>query len=150
MRNGLAQVDGNFSGTNLRALPKGTIGTDESLNLALNARLAPKLVQELDHKGHIAGFLVDADGWALLPLKVKGTFSDPRISIDEVALQQQVGQKAIDTLQQRLLDKLAPKQEKPQGGTPNSTSETGAEPQPTQQDATRKLIDDALKGIFGK
>ncbi|MDD2558322.1 MAG: DUF748 domain-containing protein, partial [Desulfuromonas sp.] len=133
MRNGVAQVDGNFSGTNLRALPKGTIGLDESLNLALNARLAPKLAQELDHKGHIAGFLVDAEGWALLPLKVKGTFSDPRISIDEVALQQQVGKKAIDTLQQRLLDKLAPKQEKPQESIPKSTSEAGAEPEPTQQ-----------------
>ncbi|MDY0213657.1 MAG: AsmA family protein [Desulfuromonadaceae bacterium] len=154
MRNGLAQVDGNFSGSNLRVEPKGTIGLDESLNLSLNARLSPNLAQELDKKGHIAGFLTDAEGWALLPLKVKGTFSAPRISLDEAALQQQVGKKAIDTLQQRLLDKLAPKQEKtPEsspGSTQESTQETGTEPQPTEQDAARKLIDDAFKGIFGK
>ena len=150
LRNGTAQVEGNFSGSNLRAQPKGTIGLDESLNLALNARLAPKLAQELDRKGSIVGFLTDAEGWALLPLKVRGTFSAPRISLDEAALQQQVGRKAIDTLQQRLLDKLAPKQESVQESVQENAQDTGAEPEPTEQDEARKLIDDAFKSIFGR
>ena len=144
LRNGKAQVEGNFSGTNLRALPKGTIGLDESLNLALNARLSPKLAQELDRKGSIAGYLTDADGWAMLPLKVKGTFSAPRISLDQAALQQQVTQEAVDKLKQRLLDKIAPAQEPAQGST------TEQDAQPAQEDPTRQLIDDVFKGIFGK
>lgn len=144
LRNAKAQVEGNFSGTNLRALPKGTIGLDESLNLALNARLSPKLAQELDRKGSIAGYLTDADGWALLPLKVKGTFSAPRISLDQAALQQQVSQEAVDKLKQRLLDKIAPAP-KP---APGSSTEQNA--QSAEVDPTRKLIDDAFKGIFGK
>lgn len=144
LRKGKAQVEGNFSGTNLRALPKGAIGLDESLNLALNARLSPKLAQELDRKGSIAGYLTDADGWALLPLKVKGTFSAPRISLDEAALQQQVTQEAVDNLKQRLLDKIAPVQKPAEGST------TEQNDQPAQNDPTRQLIDDAFRGIFGK
>jgi AsmA protein len=144
LRNGKAQVEGNFSGTNLRALPKGTIGLDESMNLALNARLSPKLAQDLDSKGSIAGYLTDADGWALLPLKVKGTFSAPRISLDEAALKQQVTQESVDKLKQRLLDKIAPAQK----SAPGSSTEQNA--QPTKEDSTRKLIDAAFKDIFGK
>ncbi|MDY0191367.1 MAG: AsmA family protein [Desulfuromonas sp.] len=144
LRNGKAQVEGNFSGTNLRALPKGTIGLDESLNLALNARLSPKLAQELDSKGSIAGYLTDADGWALLPLKVKGTFTEPRISLDQAALKQQVSQESVDKLKQRLLDKLAPAQEPTQGSTTEQNSQS------EQEDPTRQLIDAAFKGIFRK
>jgi len=140
----IARIESNFSGTNVRARPRGSLGLDGDLDLALNARLSPHLTEELDRKGHVAAYLTDAEGWALLPLKVKGTYAQPRISLDQSALRQQTTQKAVEDLKQRLLDKIAPKQD--------STQEEGSESntQPAQEDPTRKLIDDAFKSIFGR
>jgi len=144
VRDAVAHIDGNFSGTNMRARPQGTVGLNGSLNLGLNARLAPRLAQELDRNGHVAGLLTDDEGWALLPVKVKGTYAQPRISLDESALSQQATQKAVENLKQRLLDKIAPAQEPAEGDATQQNT------QPAQEDPTRKLIDDAFKSIFGK
>ena len=141
LRDASASVTGDFSGTNLRARPTGSVGLNGALDLALNARLAPRLARKLDHNGHIAGLFTDAEGWAMLPLKLRGTYAAPRLSLDETALQQQATRKAVETLQQRILDKIAPKGE-------SATSDAQQEPH-TQEDATRKLIDDAFKSIFG-
>ncbi|MDY0213540.1 MAG: AsmA family protein [Desulfuromonadaceae bacterium] len=144
VRDAVAHIESTFSGTNMRARPKGTVALDGSLDLGLNARLAPRLAQELDRKGHIAGFLTDDEGWALLPVKVKGTAAQPRISLDQSALKQQATQKAVENLTQRLLDKIAPAQE------PVEEEGTDQSAEPVQKDPTRKLIDDAFKGIFGR
>jgi AsmA protein len=144
VRDAVAQIESNFSGTNMRARPQGSIGLDGDLDLALNARLSPHLTEELDRKGHVAAYLTDAEGWALLPVKVKGTYEKPRISLDQSALTQQTTRKAVEDLKQRLLDKIAPEQNPAVEGE----SETGTPP--TQEDPTRKLIDDAFKSIFGQ
>lgn len=144
VRDAVAQIEGNFSGTNMRARPQGSIGLDGDLNLALNARLSPHLTEELDRKGHVAAYLTDAEGWALLPVKVKGTYEKPRISLDQSALTQQTTRKAVEDLKQRLLDKIAPDQ------NPDGEGESETDNPPTQEDPTRKLIDDAFKSIFGR
>jgi AsmA protein len=144
VRDAVAHIESDFSGTNVRARPQGSIGLDGDLDIALNARLSPHLTEELDRTGHVAAYLTDDEGWALLPLKVKGTYAQPRISLDKRALTQQTTRKAVEDLKQRLLDKIAPAQDSAQEGT--SEPET----RPSQEDPTRKLIDDAFKSIFGR
>ncbi|MCA1796506.1 MAG: AsmA family protein [Geobacteraceae bacterium] len=142
--NGSAQVKGDFSGTNVRAYPQGRVGLGGDLNLGLNARLAPRLAQELDRKGHVAGLLTNDEGWALLPLKITGNYAEPRITLDESALSEQATRKAVENLTRRLLDKIAPESE------PSAEGEAPeAKTQPDKEDPTRKLIDDAFKSIFG-
>jgi hypothetical protein len=50
----------------------------------------------------------------------------------------------VEDLKQRLLDKIAPDQDSTQEGTSEPNT------RPSQEDSTRKLIDDAFKSIFGR
>lgn len=143
---GKAMIDSDFSGHDVRMMPRGQIGLDGSLNLALDLRLAPDLSKKIDKHGSVTKFLSDDSGWTMIPLKLAGTFSSPRFSLNAAAVTRQIRQKAVEIMeekiQKKLFKKFMPKAKK--GGSKNGSEAGQAE------DAAGKLINNALKGLFGK
>lgn len=131
---GRVRIDSALDGSDVRMKPQGTVGLDGALDLALNASLAPALMQKLDQRGQFTRFLTDQQGWGQLPLKVAGSYAQPRFAMDTAGVRQQVEEKAREELQRRVLDRVLPA--KPEG----------EEDKP--QDPARQLLDDAVRGLF--
>lgn len=131
---GRVRIDSALDGSDVRMNPQGTLGLDGALDLALNASLAPALMQKLDQRGQFTRFLTDQQGWGQLPLKVAGTYAQPRFAMDTAGVRQQVEEKAREELQRRVIDRVLP-------GKPE-----GEEEKP--QDPARQLLDDAVRGLF--
>lgn len=127
---GKVKIDGDFSGSDVRMAPKGTVGLDGSVDLALNARLSPDLTSRLGSGGKVTSFLTDKEGWGQLPLKVAGTWNSPRFALDTTAVREKAKEEAKKKIQEKILEKLAPKE--------------GEEKEPT-----KKLLDETIRGIFG-
>ncbi len=117
---GKVNIDGKILSSTLKLFPKGTVGLDGSLNLALDTRLSPELSARLDSKSKVAGYLVDDDGWSRLPLLVSGTVDTPRFGLDPKGVKEQAT-KALGGEIGRQLDKLL-------GGGKKAPAEPGQEP----------------------
>ncbi len=131
----LLSIDLKSKGPLFKLTTAGTIALDGQLGLKAHLFMSPQLSGKLDKKGLLRNILVGKDGWASVPLRVKGHHSSPQVSLDMRLLQKQAAQGAIDSLADRLLKKAR--------GS-NKESETGQ-----KDDLTKKLIDGALKGLFG-
>lgn len=134
---GKVTLKGDLESNDLRMAPKGTVGLDGSLNVSLDARLAPALTAKLDRKGKFSQFLTDKEGWAQLPLQVTGTASAPQFAFDTSAVKGQLKERAVEEvqkkLQEKVFDKLLPAKEAAPG-----------EPAPAKQQ-----LKETLKGLFG-
>lgn len=134
---GKIQLKGDLESNDLRMAPKGTVGLDGSLDVSLDARLAPALTAKLDRKGNVSQFLTDREGWAQLPLQVTGTASAPKFAFDASAIKGQLKERAVEQvqkkLQEKVFDKLLPTKEAAPG-----------EPAPAKQQ-----LKETLKGLFG-
>lgn len=119
IRDAQARFDAVLNSTDVRMKPKGVIGLDGALDMALAAALSPALFGKVDRRGRFAGLLADEHGWSQLPLSIRGSIEKPIFSLDPTALKQQ----ALDSLQQRLMERIAPRQ----------TEQTPAEETPTAQ-----------------
>jgi len=135
--NGKVNLNSDFSGSDARFAPKGTVGLDGELDLALDLRLSPALTGKLDGRGNVAQFFTDAEGWGQVPLKAKGTLGAPRFTFDSSAVKGKVKDKAREEiekkLQEKVFDKLAPKEG--DGGT---------------KEPAKQLLDEGLKKLFGR
>ena len=116
----------------LKLTTDGTVSLAGQLGLKVNLSMSPQLSKKLDNKGLLRNVLIGRDGWAHVPLRVKGAYSAPKVTLDMKVLQRQATQGAIDSLADKLLKKA-------------SGSRKGSE----TEDPAKKLIDDALKGLFG-
>lgn len=130
LRDGLANLTGQLDSSKTKLTPQGTIGVDGALNMKLDARLAPELMQKLGAKAELKNAISDQNGWGMLPLVIKGNLSSPKISFDAKALQKQAAEKLKQEATKKLLDKLGPK--------------GGAETEPVKQ-----LLDKTLNRLFG-
>lgn len=117
---GKVNLDGKILSSTLRLFPRGTIGLDGSLNLALDTRLSPDLSARLDRKGQVSGYLLDVDGWSRLPLLVTGTVDAPRFGLDPKGIKDQATE-AIGGEIGRQLNKLL-------GGSKSQTPDEGKQP----------------------
>lgn len=135
---GRVQVAADFAGSKLRLSPRGSAGLDGTLNLALDTRISPELTGKLDSHGKVSGYFKDAQGWGQVPLKLSGTVSAPRFTLDASVVKGQVKEKAREQLQKTLEKKLFKKGTPAEPGTPES------------QDPAKKALEDALKGLFGR
>lgn len=124
-------IDSGVSGKDVQITPNGTAGFDKTLNLSLLTRLSPALTARIPG-GDIRRFVADDKGWGVLPLKVTGTFSAPKFSMDKAAVTEQFKSKAKEKLQQTIDEKLLKQKE-------------GEPPRPE-----REILQKGLKGIFGK
>lgn len=120
----------------LRMAPRGDVGLDGTLDLALDLRLSPDLTKKLDSNGRFAQLLVDADGWGQVPLKIKGSLTRPSFALDSSvikgALKKKAEQKLQETLQEKLFGKDVPAEED------------------DPQDKEKKLLEGVIKGLFGQ
>ncbi|MCD6581669.1 MAG: AsmA family protein [Desulfuromusa sp.] len=131
LRDGLANVVGNLDSSKTKLTPKGTIDIEGRLNLNLDARLAPEIMDKLGVSRSLKQVTVDQDGWGVLPLKIKGTLNRPTIGFDSTALQNQALEKAKERASQKLLEKIAPG--------------AGGDAEPI-----KKMLDKTLDKLFGR
>jgi AsmA protein len=135
--NGKISLNSDFSGSDVRFSPLGTVDLDGALDLALDLRLSPSLTGKLDRRGNVAQFFTDAEGWGQLPLKAKGTLGAPRFTFDSSAVKGKVKEKAREELEKKLqgkvFDKLAPKEGEGESREP-----------------AKQLLEEGLKKLFGR
>ncbi|MEJ2202281.1 MAG: AsmA-like C-terminal region-containing protein, partial [Desulfuromonadaceae bacterium] len=137
LQNGKILLQSQVTGNDVTMSPTGSVGLDGSLDLQLGARLAPRLAAKLDRKGEISQLFTAQDGWTELPMQVAGSWSKPKLSLDTTAVTSKITEKAVSRLQQKLEEKAKKRQAE---GTDDKST----------QDPTKELINDALKGLFGK
>jgi AsmA protein len=135
--NGKVSLNSDFSGSDVRFAPQGTVGLDGALDVDLDLRLSPPLTGKLDRRGNVAQFFTDAEGWGQLPLKAKGTLGAPRFTFDSSAVKSKVKEKAREELekklQEKVFDKLAPKE---------GEGET--------REPAKQLLEEGLKKLLGR
>lgn len=130
LRDGLANMSGLLNSSKAKLKPAGTIGVDGGLDVKLDARLAPDLMQKLGVKTGLKKTISDQDGWGILPLAIGGTLKRPKINFDAAALQKQAAGKVQEEATKRLLEEIAP--------------EGGKEQEPVKQ-----LLEGTLNRLFG-
>ncbi len=108
LKDGKALIDSQLDGALVKMHPKGNIGVDGSINLALTTRLAPEILGRMGASERLKRTFIDADGWGVLPLEINGALTDPRVSFDTKALEQQAIDQARSKVSDHLLDKLLP------------------------------------------
>jgi AsmA protein len=134
--NGQVSVEGDFSGSRISLKPTGTIGLDGGLNLLLPTRLAPELGRKLGGKSNLVGALRDSEGWTVVPLRAKGSLTEPKLTLDSRGAREAVGAKLQEQLE-RSLDKRLRK-------SAGDSAATGEGKKGSEE------LKDALKGILGR
>ena len=128
IRNSVARLDSIFLSDDVAMDPSGSIGLDETLDLAFDLKLSPRLTKKAMGSS-IAKYIKDEEGWGMIPLKVSGTFAKPSYIVDIAKAGKRVIKKEVD----KFIDKLFKKDK-----------ETGD----VQKQEEKKSIEDLLKGIF--
>ncbi|MDX2495809.1 MAG: AsmA family protein [Desulfuromusa sp.] len=131
LQDGLTHINAHLDSSKAKLTPTGTINVDGRLNLHLDARFAPEILDKLGVSKSLKETVSDQNGWGKLPLQIQGTFAQPKIGYDSKALQNQAVNKAKEKASQELLEKIAPG--------------AGEEAEPI-----RKMLDNTLNKLFGK
>lgn len=106
IRDGVARLNTSFISKDLAMDPKGDIGLDETLALAFDLKLSPRLTDKA-MSSKISQYMKSEEGWGMIPLKVYGTFSDPSYTVDI----EKAGKRVIKKETDKLIDKLFDKQD---------------------------------------
>ncbi len=125
-------IDAKLESRRVILMPKGSFSLDGPLNLTMETRLSPKLMQKSGIGGKGASLLRDESGWSLLPLKVKGRYSRPRFILDSRGIKKQLKKSVTRELGQQLQKKLG-------GDGKNEGSKQ-----------LQQLLDNTLQKLFGK
>lgn len=149
---GKAAIDSVIQSRQLKLFPRGTVGLDGSLNLAMDTRLSPELTARIDQRGKVTRYLLDADGWSQVLLQVGGTLQAPRYGLDPKGVQAQAG-KVLQNELQRGLEKLLKKSQPPPASPapPESAQEPAqqqAAPLPPASAPAQKLLEESLKKVL--
>lgn len=138
-------LDSQMLSDSFKLFPKGNIGLDGTLDLALDTRLSPELSKKMDRKGGITSYLADNDGWTRLPLLLRGSVNSPVFSLDPKGVQEQAS-KALGSELGRQLDKFFKQPESTQQATDQPATDGK---QPPAEDPARKVLQDSLQKLFG-
>ncbi len=109
---GVAKLNSIFTSKELSMDPKGNIGLDETLDLAFDLKLSPRLTDEAASSS-IAKYMSDEGGWSTIPILVTGTISDPKYGPDIAKVGTKVLEKEVNKFLDNLLNKGRTKEEKP-------------------------------------
>jgi AsmA protein len=104
IKDGIARLDSIFSSDDLTMDPRGTIGLDETLDLAFDLKLSPYLTGKA-MSSKISKYIKSDEGWGMIPLKVSGTFAEPFYMVDIEKAGKRVIEKEVDKYIDKLLDK---------------------------------------------
>ena len=111
--------------------PSGNIRLDETLDLAFDLKLSPRLTDKAMLNSSIASYIKDEKEWGTIPLKVSGTFSAPSYSIDAA----KAGKRVIEKKAGKLLEDILNKNKE-------NTEKNGEEKD------SDKSLEDVLKKLF--
>jgi AsmA protein len=131
LENRQGTINAKLESRRLSYAPKGTFSLDGPLDMAIGARIAPELMAKSGVGGRGAELLKDERGWSLLPLKVKGSYTEPRFTLDSAGMKKQLKQGAVKELGRQLRKKL------------------GGEKDDQQSQQVQELLDGTLKKLFG-
>lgn len=107
-RNGRLQLSAQLLADHLELRPQGLLDLRGPLNIGLNASLAPALLADLEERPWLKTLLRDERGWALVPLRLGGTWQQPRLSLDQQSLRQQALRRTQQEVQERLRGQASP------------------------------------------
>jgi uncharacterized protein involved in outer membrane biogenesis len=133
LKGGRLNINSTLSGNAISATTAGTVGLDGSLDMPLTMILAPALAEKIDRQATVTRLLNDDQGNTVIPLKIAGTLTNPKPTMDTSGAQKQV----TETVKRKALEELG----KVLSGSKESSQETGAEGSPTTN---------FLKGILGR
>ena len=122
-------LDGFINSSLFKVVPKGVMDFEKRLDLPTALKISPTLSKKLGKSVASMKFMEDEQGWMTLPLKIKGTTDDPKVSLDEDALAKQ-----LTPVLKRGLEKLLEEKTREGEGEPSK----------------KKKGKDILQEIFGK
>jgi AsmA protein len=138
IRDGMAKLNSIFTSKDIAMDPNGIIGLDETLNLAFDLKLSPRLMDKAI-TSKIGKYMRDEEGWGTIPLLVSGTLSNPRYAPDIA----KAGSAVIEKKAGKLLDKLfnkGGKEDQPQQPPPAQQQENKNQEQ-TPEDFFKDLFE---------
>jgi AsmA protein len=106
IRNSIAKLDSIILSDDLSMNPSGDIGLDETLYLAFDLKLSPRLTDKA-MSSKISKYIKSEEGWGTIPLIISGTLSDPSYTVDV----KKAGKRVIKKKADKLIDKLFDKQD---------------------------------------
>jgi hypothetical protein len=106
-------LDGWISSSLFKISPKGMVDFEKRLDLPTELKLAPSLTGNLKGKLATIKLLDDAQGWKVIPLKIKGTADQPSVTLDEEGLRKQLGGSLKREIERRFLEPKSEKSGKP-------------------------------------
>ncbi len=122
-------LDGMIRSSLFKLTPKGTVDFEKRLDILTGLRLSPNLTGRLGKNLLPVKFMEDEQGWKIIPLKMRGTIPDPRVTLDEEALKRQIGSGLKGALEKLIQAPTAQEEGKP---------------------SKRTSPKDLLKDLFGK
>ena len=106
LKQGTAKIQAVLDSSKTRIATSGSVVLDGPLDLQLETRLAPEMLQGLSSVSPLKKAFTDSDGWGVLPLKISGSYTDPKFSLSTEGLRTQAKEKAKQELSERLQEKL--------------------------------------------
>ena len=106
-------LDGWLSSSLFKISPKGMVDFEKRLDVPTELKLAPSLTGNLQGKLAAIKLLDDAQGWKVIPLKIKGTTDQPSVTLDEEGLSKQLGGGLQREIERRFLEPKSDKSGKP-------------------------------------
>ena len=143
LNEGKLQLSSQFTGQDIQAKIAGTVGIDDgSLNLPLGLTLSGAMAEQLRQKASFLKYLSSREGATAINLKLAGTTTAPRATLDQAAVEKQIKQQVEEKVKEKIVDEVGRKLL----GTPPAQpgEQTGQQPAPAEP--VRQL----LKGLFGQ
>jgi len=127
-------ITGFMNSERIKVVPSGYVGLNKAIDMAINLNLDPTLARRLI----ITQAIKESDGTTTLPLVVKGTTDDPKVTIN-----------AKKVINKTLKNFLAPppKEEGTQTTTPTTEEQQTTTPPPEEQ-KPEEQIKKMFKGLF--
>ncbi|MCF6178126.1 MAG: AsmA family protein [Geopsychrobacter sp.] len=114
LKKGQGKIDALLESRRVSFAPKGEFTLAGKLNMTLATRLAPSVMAKAGIGGKGAQLLTDDKGWTLLPLKIKGSYSQPRFSLDSKGVKKQLKKTVVRELGRQLQKQLGGKGDQPE------------------------------------
>lgn len=131
---GQAAIKAAMKDGDVRAESQGTVGLDGRLDLPLMLHFSPALSEKLQKRTSLTKYLADEEGEMAVRLRLSGTVTKPRPSLDTAAVREQaekaLGRKAVEELDKAISGKKGEK-----------GAEKPSKPSPAE---------DLLKGLLGR
>ena len=106
-------LDGWIRSSLFKVSPKGVIDFEKRMDIPTELKLSPSFTGKLMGKLAAIKFLEDEKGWKIIPLRIKGTTDKPSVTLDEEALNKQLGRGLKQELERRLFEPKSEKSGKP-------------------------------------